>query len=154
MNLNSLLTKEEKTSKCLKFFSMLSYSLSNTYTAVRSCNKDISMYLVKNGTEDQISYYGKPLLSFRVSDHWNWFSSINKCDNEKYIQCYSTDIPWTRRREEPGKATRPIKAICVCIYGIDNKYHVVYGEKFDRKNKTWSWIESTTEEVIKQYLED
>ena len=85
---------------CMAFFEELSNELPN-YTVVGSCNKDSSLYLVPNGTEDEITYYSKPAKSFRISDHWNWYANTKKCDNERYIQCLCVDLPYAKRREAP-----------------------------------------------------
>lgn len=140
---------EEKVEKCLGFLFRVSELLDN-YTLVGSCNRDISKYLIPNGSESELSYYGKPENSLRFSDHWNWFSSIKKCTDEHYIQCRSLDIPWCRLREEAGKATKPRFGIQVAYYDKKDKcYHHVFGDKFDRKTKKWSWIEATPEAVAK-----
>ena len=138
------LTKREL---CTKFFEELSNELRNTYIVVQSCNKDFSKYLVPIGTEDQITYESKPSRSFRISDHWNWYANTKKCSNPNYVQCLSVDLPWAKRRPEEGKASVPVKAIQVSVIGEDNKYHVVFGERFDRKTKQWSWVASDPKEV-------
>ena len=134
--------------KCRSFFDELVKLLPN-YNAVASCNKDLSAYLVPKGTEDQITYAGKPVYSFRVSDHWNWKTSLNKNPDEQYVQCYTKDLPWCKRRTAPRKASPAILACAVCFYDSDNLYHVIYGEKFDRKTKTWSWIETNPNDLVK-----
>lgn len=140
-----------KREKCNEFFDKLAKLLGSSHEVVGSCNVDFSRYLVPIGTADQVTYYGKPEKSFRVSDHWNWFSNIKKCSDPTYVQCRSLDIPWVRKRETPGMATKPRFGIQVCIQLDDGCYHHVYGEKFDRKTKTWSWVESTPEEIIGRY---
>lgn len=142
---------DEKKNACNTFFDKLSAVLSGSYEIVGSCNQDFSRYLVPNGTADQITYYGKPLNSFRVSDHWNWFSNLKKCKDPHHIQCRSLDIPWCRKRVDGDPfATKPRFGIQVCIY-LKDGYHHVYGDKFDRKTKTWTWIESTPEDIVKRY---
>ncbi|MBP5594167.1 MAG: hypothetical protein J6Y02_02205 [Pseudobutyrivibrio sp.] len=133
---------------CKNFFAKLSKLLEKTYTTVGSCNQDSSVYLVPAGTESEITYYSKPSRSFRISDHWNWYSNINKCSNPNYIQCLSVDVPYPRKREIPGKATKPRVAFQVAMIGNDGKYHAVYGEVFNRNTKTWSWLENTPERIL------
>ena len=88
---------EEKMRRCSDFFNVLAQALSSNYTVMGSCNKDVSAYLVPTGHEDEVSYYGKPENSFRVSDHWNWYSSLKKCSDQDEVQCHSIDIPRPRR---------------------------------------------------------
>lgn len=139
---------EEKIEKCVNFYKELATKLKDKYEIVGSCNNDISSYLVPNGTSEDISYTGKPPFSFRVSDHWNWYSNLKKCPDEHYVQCYSVDCPWPKKRLKVGKASKPIWCAQVAFYGEDNKYHVIFGEKFDRKSKEWSWIEPTVDDAI------
>lgn len=137
----------EKQNKCKSFFETLVGMLGDRYERLSSCNKDISEYLCPVGTSGEVTYNGKPEESFRISDHWNWYANTNKCSNPKYIQCYCVDLPWAHRRSAENKAGRPIMASCVCVFRND-KYHVIYGEKFNRKTKQWGWIESSPEEVL------
>ncbi len=132
---------EERKGKCINYFNNLAESLKKTHVVVNSCNNDMSAYLVPIGTEDQITYSSKPKNSYRISDHWNWYSNVNKCPNESYIQCYNVDLPFARPRLAPGKASKPRFAISVAYFGNDGKYHHVYGEKFNRKTKEWTWEE-------------
>ena len=134
---------------CLAFFEELSNELPN-YTVVGSSNNDSSLYLVPTGTEDEITYYGKPANSFRISDHWNWYANTKKCDNERYIQCLCVDLPYAKKREAPGKASKPIYACTVSMIGHDGKYHQIFGEKFDRKTKTWKWVETDLSDVVRR----
>lgn len=133
---------------CKTFFEVLSEELSKTHTVYGSCNRDISAYLIPDGTEDQVTYHSKPANSFRFSDHWNWKANLGKNPNEKYIQCYTKDLPWCKMRNAPGKASNPIYAVCVCYFDGDI-YHVVYGERFNRVSKTWDWVEADPMEVAK-----
>ncbi len=143
------MTRKEKETACIEFFNALADALKETYEVVASCNNDISAYLIPKGSIDKLSYYGKPELSFRVSDHWNWFSNLKKCDIPNYVQCMSMDMPWARRREEESKSTKPRYGIQVAIFGKDGRYHHVYGEKFDRRTKEWSWEVDTLDNVIR-----
>ena len=140
-------TRNEKMNACLDFFYDLADLLEGRYELVESCNADISSYLVPAGTAGDISYYGKPRASFRVSDHWNWYSNLSKCSNPRHVQCYSVDVPTARRRIEEGKASKPRVAIQVSTIGDDGKYHVVFGEKYDWYSREWRWVEATPESV-------
>lgn len=138
-----------KEQKCRDFYNKLIKALEGRYEVVASSNQDISSYLVPNNTSKQISYYGKPIGSFRFSDHWNWYSNTKKCTNPNYIQCYSVDIPWPNKRPGYSKASKPKRAMQIAFYGKDNKYHHVYGEKYDRKTKEWYFIDAKLEDVLK-----
>ena len=140
-----------KVALCNDFMDRLAELLGSKYEMVGSCNKDVSRYLIPAGTKDQITYYGKPVNSFRISDHWSWFSNLKKCSVRNYIQCYSKDIPVPKARPVgTDTATKPIRAIQVCVQGADGMCHHVFGEKFDRKTHWWSWVESDPKAVIAQ----
>ena len=81
------MTAQEKEQKCKDFFEELSEKLKDTHIVMKSCNKDNSVYLVPKGTEKEVTYYGKPVYSFRISDHWNWKSNLKKNPNPGYVQC-------------------------------------------------------------------
>lgn len=134
------MTKEEKIISCQKYFKELSEVLKESYTVMNSCNKDTSAYLVPNGKESEVTYSSKPELSFRISDHWNWYSNLIKCPDPNYIQCYNKDLPFARKRLEEGKASKPIYGVCVALFR-NGQYEVIHGEKFDRKTKEWQWID-------------
>lgn len=136
---------------CTEFFTELADILKDKYEVVESCNADFSKYLVPKGTADQITYHSKPDKSFRISDHWNWYANIKKCSNPKYVQCLSVDLPWPKRRKEEGKASNLIWGIQVSVIGDDGKYHVVFGEKFDRKTQRYSWVSASAEDVAKAF---
>lgn len=140
----------EKFDKCTNFFNELARALSDKYEVVGSCNNDASAYLIPNGTEKQITYYGKPDLSFRISDHWNWYANVRKCKNRKYVQCYSLDLPRPKRRLAKDKASKPISASQVAIIGPDGNYHHIYGEKWN--GVEWTWVENKVDDVIRLYL--
>ena len=144
------MNKKEKMEKCSEFFDSLVSLLSETYTEVASCNQDFSRYLVPKGTENLVTYYGKPSKSFRISDHWNWYSNLERCCQPKMIQCFNHDMPWPRGRDKsnPENATKPRFGIQVGFYGQDGLYHCIYGERFDRKTKEWSWVESDPQDCL------
>lgn len=137
-----------KMKKCRIFFEGLAALLHDTYDVVGSCNKDMSVYLIPKGTLSELSYYGKPEKSFRISDHWNWYSSVRKCSDESYVQCLSVDVPEVLSRTEPGKPTEARQAIQVSIYE-NGCYHAVYGDVFDAKTKEWKWIENDPANVVR-----
>lgn len=145
------MTIDEKREKCCEFFKKLTDALSDTHVILKSCNsnpQDISKYLIPIGTENQVSYFGKPVGSFRISDHWNWYANVNKNPNEKYVQCLSVDMPWAKKRKAPGKPSYPVTGIQVALVDTDKKYHAVYGEKYDKKTKKWDWLETDVNTVV------
>lgn len=142
------MTRIEKAAACDAFFKRLSELLEGRYEVLGSCNNDTSRYLIPIGTENEVTYTGKPAYSFRISDHWNWYANVRKCPNESYIQCLSADVPYPRKREEPGKPTKARIAYQVAFIGNGGRYHAVYGEVWNRKTKTWEWLERRPEEVL------
>ena len=140
------MNRDEKQAKCVAFYEALTNELKDTYEVIPSCNNDISSYLCPNGTTGEISYSGKPEMSFRISDHWNWYSNVRKCRDESYVQCFCPDLPHARDRIAPGKASTPIRAVCVCLFR-NGEYHVVYGETFNPEDHSWGWVESDPAEV-------
>lgn len=143
------MTQAQKLKACMRFFEELAEELEKEYEVLGSCNHDSSVYLVPKGKSDQVTYYGKPMWSFRVSDHWNWFTSLNKNSDEHYVQCFSIDMPYPRRRALLGQATEPRKGCQVAFFGRDRKYHCVFGERYDRKTKSWEWVNGSIEDAIK-----
>ena len=89
-------------------------------------------------------------MSFRVSDHWNWYSSAQKCANERYVQCFSMDLPNPRPRPAPGVGTNAISAYQVAIQ-VDGRYHHVFGDKYNRRIRRWEWEENDPEKILQQY---
>ena len=134
--------------KCREFFNELSRLLTETHEVVGSCNKDASVYLIPKGSLPELSYYGKPENSFRISDHWNWYSSLRKCSKEDYVQCQTVDAPEALVRDEPGKATIPVQAIQVAFYGSDGLYHAVYGDCYNRESGEWTWLENPVKTAL------
>lgn len=140
----------ERFDLCNQFFGNLANMLKDSYEIIGSCNGDGSRYLVPIGTAYQITYYGKPVKSFRVSDHWNWYANTKKCQEYNYIQCESVDVPFPRKRTDEH-ATYPRYCPQVAIQLEDGKYHCVYGSKFIPKRKGWSWVEANPAKVIEKY---
>lgn len=138
-----MMNRTEKISLCNRFMDRVAYLLDPYFELMDSCNQDISRYLIPSGSRSEVSYYGKPDMSLRFSDHWNWFSSLKKCNDPNYVQCRSLDMPWVRKREDPEMATQPRYGIQVCIYEkATGCYHHVYGDKFNRHTRKWTWIET------------
>lgn len=141
-----------KYDRCKSFFMILTDILrkNENYQLQISNNKDsikCSTYLVPHGTKSQITYYSKPDKSFRFSGHWNWYVPHNLCYNEHYIQCFTRDMPRTKPRDGEGLGSKPVLGTAVCVMGGDGEYHVVYGEVFDRKKKTWGWLETDPADI-------
>ena len=132
----------------MNFFKQLGDALAESHEMIGSCNHDSSVYLIPKGQEDELTYYGKPIGSFRVSDHWNWFSTLEKCSKPAYVQCCSVDMPRARQRPEEGVPSEPMYGSQVAVFGKDRRYHCVFGEKYDRRTRTWSWVEGDLQEAI------
>lgn len=148
------MTIKEKTNKCYEFFKALGKELGDEYEVLASVAKDkrqTSLYLCPKGTKDQVTYYGKPMNSFRVATHWNWRAPLKKCDKENYIQCLNVDLPFAKKRNGEGEASDPIMAEQVAVIGEDGKYHAIFGEVFDRKAREWKWLEADPKEVAANY---
>ena len=143
-----MLNRERKIELCNDFLNRVAYLLGYHYELLPSCNHDISRYLIPSGSKSELSYYGKPHMSLRFSDHWNWFASDKKCSDPNLVQCRSMDMPWARHREMADKSTKPRYGFQVAIYDkTTGCYYHVYGEKFDRQTKTWSWVENDPAKV-------
>lgn len=137
---------ERKMALCESFYNELRNKIVG-YEELESCNKDCSRYLCPKGTSNLLTYESKPERSFRISDHWNWFANVRKCPDEHYVQCYTRDLPFPKRRFGKGKSSRPISAACVCLFE-DGIYRVIFGECFNRKTKKWSWVDNTVDAVL------
>lgn len=134
--------RREQLKKCNAFFMAVANELKETHRIIGSSLKVWgSACLIPKGTEEQVSYYGKPLNSLRVACNWNWRAALKRCKDEKFIQCVTPDLPWCRKREAEGMASKPIWGNMVGYFDRDQKYHCVYGEKFNRETRTWEWVE-------------
>lgn len=140
-------TREEKLAKCQAFMAKL-YEKLTGYEMDQSPYSNESSYCIPVGTNEQNSFYSKPMYSFRCSSHWNWYANTRKCSIPTYIQCNNLDVPHVRNRIEPGRASQPVMAYQVAFFGDDKRFHCVYGEKFDRKTKKWEWVESSVDDVV------
>ena len=142
--------RPEDLEACEAFLRQIQTLLEGRYEIVGSCNQDISKYLVPNGTEKQITYYGKPEKSFRISDHWNWYSSTKKCRDISYVQCESVDMPNARERTDEH-ATKPRKGLQVAIQGTDGKYHHVFGYKWIPEIREFKWVTNSPMDICKEW---
>lgn len=140
--------RRKQLEKCNAFFLKVANKLTDTHRIIGSSVKWGSACLVPNGLENQVSYYGKPINSLRVACNWNWRASLKRCKDEKYIQCNTEDLPWCRRREVPEMASKPIWGNMVGYFDKDQKYHCVYGERFNRKTREWDWVEGDVDELV------
>lgn len=159
---------QEKAEACINFFTKLSELLREDYEIVHSNSREYVIthkhwfgnlfrisdhYLVPFGTKSQITYYNKPYWSFRLSDHWNWYDTIEKCEYRNQIQCFNVDLPRGKRYTNDDKRSDPVSAFQVAIYGNhdDEAYHCVYGAYKDKNTHEWCWMEKTPEEVVNEY---
>ena len=142
------MTIKEKENKCKAMFHDLREYLGDDYERTVSGTINRDYYLYPAGTRSDISYHGKPSKSFRLSFHWNWLTDLNKCNDPNYIQCESVDMPRCRKRSEDGKPTKPMYGYQIAFYGNDNKYHCVYGDKYNRKSAKWEWVENTLDDIL------
>ena len=140
---------KEKRMACQKFFEELTEKMGDAYEVAPVLGNDESRYLVPKGRSFLVSYYGKPRHSFRLGHKWNFFAPISKCEQENYIQCLCPDMPKARKRNFPGSRSEARYAWAVAALGSDNKYHVIYGEVYNRITNKWSWIEVTVDEYLK-----
>ncbi len=135
-----------KIEECERFFEELMHELGDDYELVLCGTNSRSSYLVPKGTASEITYYGKPMKSFRIGNAWNWYANINTCDDEWHVQCLNYDLPFTKNRRTKGVSGMPIRAMQVA-YKDGESYRCVYGEKYDRETRHWTWITSDPKEV-------
>lgn len=142
--------KDEMYTLCTKFYDELADELGEDYERVDGTRcKPQSSCLIRSGDIQKLSYLEKPEWSFRVAPIWNWYANLEKNPNPHYIQCETDDLPWAKARpkDNPEGASKPISAMCVALF-YDGKYHIVYGEIFNQKTKTWEWKDNTAESVV------
>ena len=147
---------KQQLDRCIKFFNEVAEELKDTHVIVPSKSKKWqSMCLVRKGEEKQVNYYGKPVNSLRVAPNWNWRAGIDRCSNANYIQCVTPDLPFAKKRspEHPEWSTMPIFGNMVGYFDTDNKYHCVFGEKYDFDFKSWMWVENIPSLVAKKIRE-
>lgn len=151
------ISKEERDTwmdMCNEYFDELAEALKSSHEIVESVHGGGSRYLVLKGTGSEITYYGKPLCSFRVSDHWNWHANLRKCINPHHIQCFCKDIHYPFRRPSKDQASRAVLSCSLGYYGIDRQYHVVCGEVWDSETKDNKFIRKDIQEVIRDLADD
>lgn len=148
-------TLSEKLEKCKVFMNELFDELNQSFKDYHPIMETSpfcpnSGYICREEEKNMNSWNSKPKDSFRCSDHWNWYANLNKCEDEHYIQCYTKDAIWTRPRYEKCKehGTKPRMSAMVGYFGSDNMFHCIYGEKFNRNTKTWTWCESDPKEIV------
>lgn len=146
--------KQNRMDACNEYFNELAKLLEQSHMVMLSSNKDQSRYLIPNGTDNEVTYYGKPFHSFRVSNHWNWKANIRKCVDPRHVQCFTKDLHYPFHRPKSGMASKPVLACCVCYYGLDKLYHVVCGEVYDHVNRSTHFIRRDPKEVIAEMQED
>lgn len=131
------MTFREKKEACRNYMLMLANKYQDTHVLVTSpYNKDTLM-LVPKGTEDQVTWYGKPKDSYRYATCWNWYANEKKCKDPNYIQCFNHDLPRAKKRNAPGSGSDPVFGICVAYTNNGKQYHHIFGEKYDRKKHEW-----------------
>lgn len=159
----------EQAELCVKFFKGLKDLLNEEYQHMGTgvCPKNYFVegtkkgifrlndhYLFPNGTKKQITYYGKPYWSFRLSDHWNWYEKTANCKQQNYIQCFNVDLPIiTHRFVDNEERSSVCSAIQIALFGNkeDEAYHCIYGAYKDKESHEWRWMETTPEEVVEKY---
>ena len=145
---------------CDKFFYELSQRLYPFYETIgvmdTNYHKYKSRYLIPFGSDYQMSRFSMPMLSFRMSDHWNWMPNEKiYFDSEienNVTQRYCIDMPPAKLRKCSDKATKPQFGILVAIMDSKGIYRCVYGDKYWPKTHSWSWLEANPEDVIKKWL--
>ena len=143
----------EYKTKCMEFFNQLADILKeHGYVVVGSPYNKYTLQLVPAGEEGLLTYYGKPFLSFRLSNVWNWYTSEDRCKDPNQVQCLNLDIPWSRKRKEGEAGSKPWFAWQVAMFDHDRKYHCVFGDKFDRKTKTWTFVEADPHDIANELL--
>jgi len=148
---------KQQLENCTRFFNAVAELLKDTHVVVASRSKKWpSACLVEKGQENQVTYYGKPVNSLRVGPNWNWRAGLDRCSNPDYIQCVTPDLPYVKQRpkDHPEWASPPVWGNMVAYFSTDNKYHCVFGEKYDKEEKQWIWVEAIPEKVAEMILEN
>ena len=132
-------TKEQMKELNSLYSKLCQYLIENKqYIMMNSCNKDNTKYCVPQGTAKQVTYYGKPENSIRISDHWSWYANLKRCAEEDNIQCYNVDMPDSTERLGKGKASQPIEATAIAVY-YNNAYHTIAGAYIESNTGKWGW---------------
>ena len=148
---------KDQLDKCIQFFHEVAGMLTDIYEVIPGkSEKHKSFCLVPKGTANQVTYYGKPVNSLRVAMNWNWYAGLDRCINPKYIQCVTPDLPYVKQRpkEHPEWSSPPVYGNMVALFDMDNKYHCIFGEKYNREDKTWSWVTDNTPEQVADMLRE
>lgn len=135
---------------CIEFFNQVAALLTDIYEVLPGKSRQWrSFCLVPKGTINQVTYYGKPMNSLRVAMNWNWRAGLDRCTNPKHIQCVTPDLPYVKPRpkDHPEWSSPPVFGNMVALFDTDNKYHCIFGEKFNRDTKTWTWINNDPEKI-------
>ena len=141
---------KKKQMKELKFlyYKLCQYLTENKeYIMMSSCNKDNTRYCVPKGTVQQVTYYGKPEKSIRISDHWSWYANLKRCREKDNIQCYNVDMSGPTERLDEGKASLPIEAAAIAVYN-NNAYHTIAGAYIDCNTGEWKLKNSSFDELV------
>lgn len=141
--------RETMYANCWDFYEELTKALEDGYERHDGQSSiPPSSCLVPIGTADEVTYHSKPEWSFRIAIRWNWYASEFNNPDREYIQCYTTDLPKPRlRTPSQHGATSPVIANCVALFH-DGKYHIVYGEYFDRAKGEWKWKDTSVESTL------
>lgn len=142
--------RDEMYALCWNFYEELAKELGEEYERSDGTHcKPQSSCLVRRGDISHLNYFEKPEWSFRVAPLWNWYANLEKNPDPKYVQCKTDDLPWARQRpkDDPTAPSKPVTACCVALF-YEGKYHVIYGEIFDQKTKTWSWKDNSPESAL------
>ena len=143
----------EKRAKCNEYFNGLCELLNETYEHHANRTKDHrpDKYLYPKGTVREITYSSKPKNSFRFSSKWNFYKD-GQGRMLPEVQCYSEDFPNAHTDSLGHGPQGSVLAYSVCFYGEDGHYHVVYGERYNRKTRKWDWVESDPEDAILEFI--
>ena len=144
---------KEKQEKCNQYFNGLYELLKDTHDRRTNKTRDRrpDKYIFPKGTGDEITNVGKPKDSFRYSNKWNFYKN-GKGEMLPEVQCYSEDFPHAHTDSLGHGPQGSVLAYSVCFYGEDGRYHVVYGERYNRKTKKWDWVESDPEDAILEFI--
>ena len=143
----------EKQEKCNQYFNNLYEMLKESHDRRTNKTRDRrpDKYIFPKGTGDEITNVGKPANSFRYSNKWNFWKN-GKGEMLDSVQCYSEDFPKAHTDSQGRGPQGAVLAYSVCFYGEDGHYHVVYGERYNRKTKKWDWVESDPEDAILEFI--
>lgn len=143
----------EKQEKCNQYFNSLYEMLKDSHDRRTNKTRDRrpDKYIFPKGTGDEITNVGKPANSFRYSNKWNFWKN-GKGEMLDSVQCYSEDFPKAHTDSHGCGPQGSVLAYSVCFYGEDGRYHVVYGERYNRRTKKWDWVESDPEDAILEFI--